>query len=135
MLVTYADLTALLAELEDIATEQELLANRGSTFAEESKRCASVAEALRLVDELHLRTFENEQRNLASRSSHCWTAFTSGIEAALAEGSLDEAQMIELSGHVRSLRQRLERASQSFRRVPEAIRSSILDFKTRFGIV
>lgn len=132
--VTYGDLVELLSELEAIADEQEKVASRGRLFAEESKRCATVADAMRLAETLRARTFGVEHKELGSRASRRWAAFTSAVEAAHAEGSLDEAQILDLSGHLDSVRDKFVRSAEAFRRVDEAVQVSILDWKIRLGM-
>lgn len=132
--MTYGDLIELLSELEAIADEQEKLASRGQLFAEESKRCATVADAMRLAETRRVRTFGVEQKELGSRASRRWAAFTSAVEAAHAEGSLDEAQISDLSGNLDSVREEIVRSAEAFRSVDEAVQVSILDWKIRLGM-
>ena len=132
--MTYADLLGLLSELEAIADEQEKLASRGRLFAEESKQCATAADAMRLADALRIRTFDVEQKELGSRVSRRWAAFTSGAEAAQAEGRLDEAQTLDLTRHVYSVREQFVRSAEAFRGMDEAVQASILDLKNRLGM-
>ena len=132
--MTYDDLVELLSELEVIADEQEKLASRGRLFAEESKRCATIADAMRLAETLRVRTFGVQQKELGSRASRRWAAFTSAVEAAHAEGTLDEAQILDLSGQLHSVREKFVRSAEAFRSVDEAVQVSILDWKVRLGM-